>query len=64
MTIEEAEALDAEIRDARARLRKAFPCEDCNGTGDENGGHMPYPDICEACWGSGYTIPEDDDEED
>lgn len=60
MTIEEAEALDAEIREARSRLRKAFPCEDCDGTGNRNDYHEAYVDICDTCWGSGYLLPEDD----
>jgi DnaJ-class molecular chaperone len=60
MNIEEAEELDAEIREARSRLRKAFPCEDCDGTGDLNDQNDPYPDICAACWGSGYVLPEEE----
>ena len=64
MTIEEAESLDAEIREARSRLRKAFPCEECDGTGDKNPETYPYPDICQECWGRGYTIPEEGDADD
>ena len=60
MTIAEAHDLICEISQIRDRLIEAFPCLECDGTGDRNHENMPYPDICEECWGRGYSVPEDD----
>jgi DnaJ-class molecular chaperone len=62
MTTAEAEDLWCEACGIMDSLRVAFPCTECDGTGDRNPENYPYPDICEECWGRGFSIPDEDDE--
>jgi hypothetical protein len=63
MTIAEANALIVQISRAQDRLQESFPCLECDGTGDRNSENMPHPDICEECWGRGYQVPDEEEDE-
>ena len=57
----EAWEIASEIALREARLREAFPCEECNGTGRESGKDEWYGwNPCEPCYGQGWMIPEDE----
>jgi hypothetical protein len=63
MTLDEAHALESQIAQAEKQLVAAYPCMECDGTGNLNHKNMPYPDICEECWGRGYRVPYEGEEE-
>lgn len=63
MTIAEAHDLIRQMCRMQDRLIEAFPCRECDGTGDRNHKNMPYRDICEECWGRGYSVPDEDYDE-
>lgn len=58
MTIDDAIKLAESAREINDRLRDAFPCRDCDGTGDcacpASGTRADGP--CPECWGRGWVI--------
>jgi DnaJ-class molecular chaperone len=62
MTRQEAIDISDQIYQLTQQLRKDFACEECKGIGVINpewyGWHP-----CEACYGEGWIIPNEDEEE-
>lgn len=63
MTTDEAYDLAEQVDALRERLCEAFPCESCDGQGGSAGHDVPYPEPCADCWGRGWSIPDDEDDE-
>jgi DnaJ-class molecular chaperone len=49
-----------EAADLRDEVRKAFPCEECDGVGEHYPGH--HWDPCIHCDGTGVHIPDEEEE--
>jgi hypothetical protein len=56
MTIEDAMRMAALVNNANELLREAFPCRECDGSGeggwDRHAERLP----CQQCWGRGWTV--------
>ena len=62
MTIQQAKERLNSVWDEVRDLSRQFPCEECEGSGDENfRGGMASP--CRECWGTGVLIPEEEEED-
>jgi DnaJ-class molecular chaperone len=62
MTIDEARRMKGVVYRYLDLLSRAFPCEDCEGTGDTNFRGGMYS-RCDECYGMGFQLPEDEEEE-
>lgn len=60
MTPEQAWQKIGAASDLRDEVRKAFPCEECDGIGEKYPGHVWHP--CLECQGTGFHIPEEEGE--
>lgn len=60
MTPEQAWQNMADAAELRAKVRQAFPCEECDGVGEHYPGHHWSP--CLECDGTGVHIPDEEDE--
>jgi DnaJ-class molecular chaperone len=60
MTPSEAWSLVGEANDLLAQVREAFPCERCDGEGEDYPGHIYHP--CYECDGTGHQIPDEEDD--
>lgn len=62
LTPEKARDLWEQADAIMERLRVRFPCEACDGTGEDEpttAHHYVYGSPpCESCWGRGFVIPE------
>jgi DnaJ-class molecular chaperone len=62
MTIQQAQDHINDLWAAMRALSLQFPCEECEGSGDENfRGGMASP--CRECWGTGVLIPKEGEED-
>lgn len=61
MTIAEAWQKWGESLSLRDEVRKAFPCEECDGVGEHYPGH--HWDPCIHCDGTGVHIPDEEDDD-
>lgn len=60
MTPEQAWKKWAEAGRMEDEVRKAFPCQECDGVGEHYPGH--HWDPCLECNGTGIHIPDEEDE--
>lgn len=63
ITASEAFEIWEEAASIMEELRAAFPCDSCDGRGGDDPSGTAYPEPCPECWGRGFIIPDEEDDD-